>query len=771
MHKAWKIREKITEKNLSVTERLLAIRGITSEKRKNDFLYPLKMNFTSPYAFNDMEKCVERIERAVKNQEKIVVWGDFDADGITSTCLLYKTLQEIGANVEYYIPSRQEENHGLNSKAIIQLLNKKAKLFITVDCGSTNHKEASFIKSFGADLIITDHHETEESLPECTGIINPKAKNNLDENLSAEQIEYLTNLAGVGVAFKLALALIEKYDKKEIKDELLTLVCLGTIADIVPLLGENRAFVKMGLDLISKKINKGISILLETINYNYEITSDCIAFYVAPRINASGRLATAQTAFNLLYETDETKLREYAKELNDANTERQEKCEQTYNDAIEMIRQDKDFAENSAIVLYKPDWHIGVIGIVASKLVETFYKPVFLMCDKGELISCSSRGIEETDIHEIISQISDLTENGGGHKMAGGFAFDRKKTDFQTIKTAINDIVKTMTEGVELVAHLDIDAELEANEITTELAQKIKELEPFGTSNPYPVFCCKNMEIVSAKLMGQNNNHLKLQCKKENSNTIDCVFWNKDSVPAPTNNLIDAAFYLKTNEFNGTIKVQLDLRDLHYEQPKSVKFIDQRNKENIFELLEDYCREKGDKIRVYAYKNNTLDKINNYENISKNVLSKAEKVSQLVFADYPKSLEKMKIILEKTKPEIVHIAQNQIQTFSITDYIKTFSGLLKYVFNKKDGIININDLSNYFNYDETIIKESLSLLQEAKMLEINEGKIINLNPVELSQLKAVDSFKKIEKELEENNTFLNKLANDSVAEIEKLVKK
>lgn len=729
------------------------------------------MTFTSPYIFNDMEKCVERIEKAIENQEKIVIWGDFDADGITSTCLLYKTMQSIGANVDYYIPSRQDESHGLNSKGIISCLNKKTKLFITVDCGITNHKEASFIKSFGADLIITDHHETEETLPECIGIINPKAQNNLDENLSVEGIEYLSNLAGVGVAFKLALALIEKYNKKELKDELLTLVTLGTVADIVPLIGENRAFVKMGLSLIQEGVNKGISILLKSIDYNYKITSDCIAFYVAPRINASGRLNSAQTAFNLLYETDEKKLLEYAQELNDANTERQQRCDDTYKEALEMISNDVDFENNSAIVLYKSDWHIGVIGIVASKLVETFYKPVFLMCDKGELISCSSRGIEETDIHEIITQISDLIENGGGHKMAGGFAFDKKETDFKTIKNTINEIVKEMTEDVELLPHLDIDTELDGNEITINLAEELQTLEPFGTANPYPLFCCKNMEIASSRLMGQKNNHLKLQCKTSNSNFLDCVFWNKDEIPKAKNNIIDAAFYLKINEYNGEKKVQLDLKDLKYENVECVKFIDQRKKENIFELLNDYCKENSDKLKIYAYKNDTLSEINKYENLSKNVLSKAQKVSQLVFADYPKSREKMKIILDKTQPDVVHIAQKDIHTLSITEYIKTLSGLLKYVFNKKDGVININDLSNYFNYDEKIIKESLTLLQEAKMIEIDDGKITNLNPVELSHLKSVDCFKQIEKELEENNQFLNKLANEGIGEIEKLVEK
>ncbi|MBO5949042.1 single-stranded-DNA-specific exonuclease RecJ [bacterium] len=769
MYKKWLINDSNTKSQKSLIERLLDNRFLFSAKKREDFLNPLKMNFTSPYAFKDMQKSVERIVNAIETQEKIVIWGDFDADGVTSTCLLFKTLEHLGANVEYYIPSRHIENHGLNSNAIVKFLTKKVKLFITVDCASNDEKEISLIKSFNADVIVTDHHDVEKKIPQLYALINPKAKDNIDENLSIEEIEYLTYLAGVGVAFKLALALLEHYNKKDFVNELLPLVALGTVADVVPLLGENRAFVKMGLELIQNGKNKGITELLKSINYNYEITSECIAFYIAPRINAASRLDTAQNAFNLLYETDESKLKEYAQFLNEKNEERQKFCDEIFEEAELMIANDENFAQSSSIVLYNSNWHVGIIGIVASKLVEQYYKPVFLMTDKDDLIACSARGIEETDIYEIIKSIKDKLTGGGGHKMAGGFAFSPQNIPFEHIKNEIENVCSEMLEGIELIPQMQIDLEVEPQQITLDFLNELKQLEPFGALNPEPLFCTKNLRICGARLMGQNSNHLKLQCKGNNSNIIDCVFWNKDYIPKAKDELIDLVFYPKINEFNGDIKVQFDVKDMQYEEFEKVKFIDQRGKENIEELLEDYCKNNSENIKIYAYKKESLEKLEKYPNLSRNILTKVLKTPQLVFYDYPKSIEKLRIIIEKVEPEIIHIIKNKVQYFTVDNYIKTFCGLLKYVFNQKDGMLNYSDLSNYFTYDEKLIKQSINFLQNANMLEIEEDKILKMNVLELSSLQKNDGYEDLSINLNENNLFLNKLENASVDEIAKML--
>ncbi|MBQ1612467.1 MAG: DHH family phosphoesterase, partial [Alphaproteobacteria bacterium] len=307
------------DNNKSLIDKLLISRGITTDEDMHEFTHPLEMKLTPPEAFCDMQKAVTRIVTAINNEEKIVIYGDFDADGLTSTSLLYKTLKYIGADANYFIPDREKEGHGFESNALINLMkNLKPKLIISVDCGISNVKEVAFIKSFGVDVIITDHHEAPEVLPDATAIINPKAPNALSEDLSAKQINNLASLAGVGVAFKLAQALLNFYNKTEFIWELLPYVAVGTVADVVPLIGENRYFVTKGLELISKGKHPGIKRLIEAAGYSAEknLTSEVIAFGVAPRINASGRLESVDASIKLLISENPQEIEMSVKTLN-----------------------------------------------------------------------------------------------------------------------------------------------------------------------------------------------------------------------------------------------------------------------------------------------------------------------------------------------------------------------------------------------------------------------------------------------------------------------
>jgi len=289
--------------NKSIIDRLLDVRGIKGEDAKREFLHPLEITLTHPNAFCDMAKAVKRIVYAIEEKENILIYGDFDADGVTSTSLLLKTFTFLGANIDYYIPNRDTEGHGLNSNALVKILaQKKPKLIITVDNGISNVEEVNFINSFGRDVIITDHHEAPEDLPNAYAIINTKAMNALDEKLTTTQIEYLTSLAGVGVAFKLAQGVLEHYNKLDFSYEILPFVTVGTIADIVPLIGENRYFVAKGLDLIAQGKHYGLKRLLDVagINTDNGLTSEQVAFTIAPRVNASGRLDTVEAAIKLM---------------------------------------------------------------------------------------------------------------------------------------------------------------------------------------------------------------------------------------------------------------------------------------------------------------------------------------------------------------------------------------------------------------------------------------------------------------------------------------
>ena len=298
--KEW-IFNKTDEHEKSLIKKLLYSRGIKTEEDIEEFLNPLEMKLTHPKAFCDMEKCIERLSYAIDNGEKIVVHGDFDADGVTSTSLLYRTFKYLGADVNYFIPDREKEGHGFDTKALVNIMTKvKPKVIISCDCGISDVDAVNFLNSFKIDVIITDHHEAPEILPKAFAIINPKAPYALDENLTSKQITSLTSLAGVGVAFKVAQALLEKYNKLEFIYEILPYVAVGTVADIVPLIGENRYYVTKGLELISKGKHYGISRLLDSAGYKGQITSEQIAFGIAPRINASGRLDTVDAALKVL---------------------------------------------------------------------------------------------------------------------------------------------------------------------------------------------------------------------------------------------------------------------------------------------------------------------------------------------------------------------------------------------------------------------------------------------------------------------------------------
>ena len=394
----------------SIIDKLLEIRGIKTEEAKHEFLNPLDITLMHPNAFCDMPKAVERIVKAIDGKENILIYGDFDADGVTSTSVLVKTFSFLGGNVDYYIPDRDEEGHGLNSKALVKLLSqKKPKLIITVDNGISSAEEVKFINSFGRDVIITDHHEAPEELPPALAIINPKAMNALDEKLTPLQIEYLTSLAGVGVAFKLAQGVLEKYNKLNFSYEILPFVTVGTIADLVPLIGENRYFVTKGLELIAQGKHYGLKRLLDHagINTDNGLTSEQIAFTVAPRINASGRIESVDPAVKLLISDNKQEIELCIMQLENLNKMRQQMVADLFQEAEEMWINSK--SRDNAIVLANPNWHIGVIGIAASKFVEKYYKPTFIMTysEKNKTYRCSARGVKELNIYDILTNISE----------------------------------------------------------------------------------------------------------------------------------------------------------------------------------------------------------------------------------------------------------------------------------------------------------------------------------------------------------------------------
>lgn len=742
-----------TDSKKSLIDRLLETRGIKSEDAKREFLHPLEITLTHPNAFTDMTKAVERIVKAIDEKENILIYGDFDADGVTSTSVLLKTFKHLGANVDFYIPNRETEGHGLNSKALVKLMSQKQpKLIITVDNGISNTEEVKFINSFGRDIIITDHHEAPEELPPAYAIINPKAMNALDEKLTALQIEYLTSLAGVGVAFKLAQGVLERYEELSFSYELLPFVTIGTIADLVPLIGENRFFVTKGLELLSTGKHYGIKRMLDVAGVNFEkgLTSEQVAFTIAPRINASGRIDTVDAAIKVLTSENKQEIEMAIITLDNYNKIRQELCTETFEQA-DSIWQSSGMKDN-AIVLFNKDWHIGIIGIVASKFVEKYYKPTFIMTysEDSKQFRCSARGVKELDIYEIISNLSESLDGFGGHKLAGGFSFSEEKITFESVKKSLNHIIDEMLNGEKLNPSIDIDLELDVKDIDISLVDEINKLEPFGMANPSPTFALKNLVLKQKKLMGSTKDHLKLIIDTPNGQK-DCVWWSRGDIPLIAGDRLDIAFAPQLNTFNGAVDIQLIIKDIHSEALKEeeiskIKIYDHRKKTNIFSQVNDYIKNSKLGISVFAEDRKIINQLKPYEYISKCIVSRqtADKNDVLMFFDYPCNDDVMDRIKQKVCADSLHYMNYQNYKIEEEEILKSFASMIRYSTNNLNGEFALTRAASALGLTEEIVETLLEIFEETGMIKINQRgeaiyKIDFLNNIELS--KTLHSLK------------------------------
>lgn len=796
IEKVWNIKkvEKIPEIILErvqdkVLASLLAEREINTKQKIDDFLNPEIMGITSPYVFCDMEKSVQRVISAIEKGENIVIWGDFDADGVTSTAILYNTLKKIGAKVDYYIPNRKDENHGFNAKALIKLISqKRAKVIISVDCGTSNIEEIKLAKGLGVDIIVTDHHESGSELPDAFAIINPKAQNALQEDLTAYNIENLSQLAGCGVAFKLACALLDKKQEQEFAKELLALVAVGTVADVVPLLGENRYFVKAGLEEIQKGKHFGIKKLLEACGYEgNSYTSENIAFGVAPRINASGRLATAEVAFKVLVSEDKNEILKNIETLNRLNKERQELCENTFNEAISML----NTSENSSIIaLYNNSWHIGVIGIVASKLVETFNKPVFLMTSdekNPEMIRCSARSIPEVNLYEVIDANGELLEGYGGHTLAAGLTFDSTKTSFDTLKEVLNATVKDVLEDKIPKPKLDIDFELEPEDLNLEFLKKLEILEPFGEKNPNPVFCLKNLYFQGFRTIGANGNHLKITCEDESKKTWECLWWNKSEIDLPLKSSLEVAFYPRTNTFNNETIIQLSIQDIKSEYLKpektkhetktEIKVYDHRKKLDILPQINDFAGQNGIELMLFAENKELVARLERFENLRAKIFNRftPRKANHIMFFDYPPNKKIMHEIIKTSEPLAVHFMGMKSLCIEPLETLKNLSAMLKYSHNHKNGEFLIENVLLISGLDIEAVETALKLFLDIKMIDIvsrtgNLLKIEFLKSVEISRIKESLYFEEFTKNIENTTEFRKNIEKSTLKELDILVK-
>lgn len=532
----------------SLIATILANRNIINEEQIRKFIHPTRNDFYDPFKMPDMEQAVERILQAIEYNEKIIIYGDYDVDGITSITVLKRFLQDREVPVDYYIPNRIDEGYGLNKTAIQKIASKGYKLIITVDCGITSKEEIDLANELGIDVVITDHHEVPEELPKAIAVIDAKRK---DSKYPFNQ------LAGVGVSFKLIQALSQKMQLPE-KEYLkyLDIVCVGTISDIVPLLDENRVITKLGLKLVEQTKNMGLKALLEVADYK-KIDSNTISFGIAPRINACGRLADAKIALELFLTEDFEKAKEIASKLNEYNLQRQEMEKNIYDEAVEELS--KKDEEEQIIILGKEGWHHGVIGIVASKITEKYFKPSILICFEGEEGKGSGRSIPGFDLHEALTKNSEYLEKFGGHSMAVGVSIKTK--NFEKLKKQLQEYGKS-SNICDIIPIIYIDEETTLKDINIQAVKQLELLQPFGEANKEPIFVCRKLKIQSIRTLSEGK-HIKLTLKDDNY-FIDVIgFQMGDLIEEyKLGDKVDVVGTLEINEFNGSEKVQMRLKDI-----------------------------------------------------------------------------------------------------------------------------------------------------------------------------------------------------------------
>ena len=529
---------------------ILVKRNIIEEDKIRVFLEPTRNDFYDPFLLQDMDIAVDRIVKAIENKERIIIYGDYDVDGITSICVLKQFLENRGIEVCQTIPNRLDEGYGLNKEAIERIAEEKHTLMITVDCGISGIEEVEYANSLGIQTIITDHHEPLDTLPNALAVIDPKIKEN----------KYPFNqLAGVGVVFKLIQAISIKLnlDEKEYL-KYLDLVAIGTISDIVPLIDENRVIAKLGLKLVEVTKNLGLKTLLNSLGYQ-KINSMCISFGVAPRINACGRMGQAEEALKLFLTEDINEAEDLTNKLNEYNRVRQEIEKTIYEDAISKIEND-NMKNNNCIVLAGENWHHGVIGIVASKITDMYFKPSILICMEEEYGKGSGRSIPGFDLHNALCKTSSYLLKYGGHEMAVGLSM--LKEDFNDFKKNFEEYANSCNLE-EIIPIINIDKQVSDKELTVENVKDLSRLEPFGEANKCPLFLYKNLKVDSIRSLTEGK-HMKLTLKTDNNNIIVAMGFNMGNRAEEflIGDKVDIVGTLEINSFNGMDSVQFNLKDI-----------------------------------------------------------------------------------------------------------------------------------------------------------------------------------------------------------------
>ncbi len=554
---------------------LLYHRNIRTQVAIDEFLNPdYSTDIHDPYLFKDMEKTVKRIFNAIENNERIIVHGDYDADGVSASTILVSTIQALGGtDVDAFLPHREVDGYGLNTNTIDILADENTKLIITCDCGISNVKEVEYANEKQIDVIITDHHATPEKLPPAFSIIHPKVE--------GETYPY-KDLAGGGVAFKLMQGLLKKHAEDhdtlangkthEMHEKwLLDMVAIASVADMVPLVGESRTLTKYGLLVLNKAQRIGMKKLLQEAGLieangtkTKEVTTGTIGFQIGPRINAAGRINHANVAYKLMMETDEVKAAELAKELNQNNLDRQAMTRDLTEQSIEQVKENPD---SPIVFILGEGWSTGLVGLIASRLKEKYYKPAIVMALNDGEITGSGRSIEGFNIIECFQEMPEMFTKFGGHPMACGFTLASPDM-LEDFKKALNEKFIAKTKNIDISPRINIDAELQLSDIDWDLYDSLEKFRPFGMANETPKYVLRDVEVADVASMGKENKHIRVMLK-DGSKKKKAIGWQFCNGNEPNwcekldiGDKIDIVCEIDVNEWNGNRELQLMIKDL-----------------------------------------------------------------------------------------------------------------------------------------------------------------------------------------------------------------
>ncbi len=688
----------------------LVRRGITTPEAARAFLDPDSQPLVSPYELPGMQAAVQRILLAIRSNERICVWGDFDVDGQTSTTLLVQTLRALSADVSYYIPIRGKESHGVHIESLAPIIERGTKLILTCDTGISAHEAVNYAKSRGADFVITDHHDLGETLPDATAVVNPKR---LPGN------HRLANLAGVGVAYKLAEALLGSNDfsrspiattpalaggaREVATTDLLDLVALGLIADVALLKGETRALAQKGLAALRNSERLGLKIIAEFANQPLsQATEQYIGFVLAPRLNALGRLGDANPAVELLTTNDPVRARVLAAQLEGLNSQRKLLTNQVYQAAEAQLRADPSLLSQPAIVLGHPAWPGGVVGIVASRLKERYNKPVILLnTAEGEPARGSARSIEGLHITEAIAAQKGLLLGFGGHPMAAGLSLVQENLPAFR-KGLSKTIEKMLGEAAFEEPSLQIDAWMALEDLSLDLADSIEHLAPFGAGNPPLTFASRNLQLKAVAKIGKTQEHLRLNVEDKQGNTEGILWWNgvNDGLPE-TGTKIDIAYSLRASTFRGERQLALEFVDFRVVEEKAVEV--RRNKIEVVDLRSSGELSPQIDVQIFA-EGNDRKKVDGADRFN------LQPSKELAIYTTPPGSAELKTILEQVKPQKIYLVAQNPPVEKTDEFLTRLAGMAKFAITKKGGETSIPALAAATTQRETTVRIGLEWL-------------------------------------------------------------